>query len=103
MDEQQDVMDDIQELLEKIGGTFAVKVMEIIFKYLPMIEKSNSSIFVIILSPIVANAFLHEVVSEIKDHDLDNDMARMLALKFVKELTNVPENWQPGWLIKPPE
>lgn len=97
-----DVIEQIVDLLNKLDLDFAVQIIAILDNTLPRIailDKLPGYIKVLVV-PIFANTFLHQVIDVLNGTEYDCGPARAIVLNWTRKLFGL-STWEPKWLYLP--
>ncbi len=97
-----DIVNQITELLDKLDLDFKIDILKVLTKHLPFIEKISGmpGFLKVLVVPIAANTFIHEVIAQLKDSGLDSRPARQVVLNYTRKLFGL-DTWTPPWLFEP--
>ena len=95
-------MNQLSELLDKLNPETRNQILAVIDVYLPRIVAIDKlpGWGKGILVPIIANAFLHQIIDVLNDSEYDNKVSRTVALNWTRRLFGLTD-WEPAWLYLP--
>jgi len=97
-----EVINEITDFLSEVGGDLGEELTALVLTAVPKIVEMIELPGWLkgLVMPLAANTFLHQAVAKIKDKGHDGPQARQIALKYTRKLYQMPDNWEPGWLMK---